>query len=216
MQEQLVITDTQMQQRSRSPRRSVFINGEYAFGLSEEIFVKMGLFKGTVVTEDFLARVKQEEDIYQAKQAGLRLCNRRMYGTTEMERKLRTKKFSPEAIESAVRFLKEYNMLDDAEFASAFVADKLLKKRIGRGKLRSELQSKGISKELADQTLRTKISDETELANAIKAAERKTRSLRSDDPKKRERTLAQFLQTRGFDWDTIRKAVAEILHNKQP
>ncbi len=58
--------------------------------------------------------------------------------------------------------------------------------------------------------LGTIVDDAGELANAMAAAEKKLPTLRSDDPRKRERSLATFLTSRGFGWDVIKQVLAAM------
>jgi SOS response regulatory protein OraA/RecX len=69
------------------------------------------------------------------------------------------------------------------------------------------LREKGVEKELASEALSNAVSDDAELRNAMAAAEKKARTIRTDDPKKWERSLASFLATRGFGWDVVGKVL---------
>lgn len=203
----LVITDVQTQRR-RAERRSIFINDEFAFGISEESYVRYALFKGREVTQAFLDEVRQAEEQYQARQAALRFLQRRMRSVQEIERKLAEKEFPPETIAATLEFLRHYNMIDDDAFARAFVNDQLLRRPIGRRRLEQELRRKGIDKDAAGDMVAAIVGDEEELNNALAAAEKKLGTLRQDDARKRERALASFLAGRGFSWTVVGTVLA--------
>jgi regulatory protein len=202
----LIITDVQAQ-RKRETRRSIFINGEFAFGISEEMYVKYALYKGRELTEEFIAEVLAEEETYQAKGTAMRMLNRRLRSEQEIRRKLVEKKYSPEAIEATIRFLAEYHMLDDQNFARSYINDQLLKRPMGRRRLGMALREKGVDKEMIQNVVSNAVDDEEELRNAMTAAEKKAPSIRHDDPKKWERSMANFLATRGFGWDVVGKVL---------
>ena len=137
---ELVITDVQTQVK-RAERRSLFINGEFALGVSEETYVRYALYKGRVLTPELLEEVRREDEIFQCKQTAMRFLERRMRSRQEVERKLATKEYSPGAIEATLRFLVEYRMIDDREFARVFVSDQLLRRPVGKRRLGDELPS---------------------------------------------------------------------------
>ncbi len=200
------ITDVR-QQKKRSARRSIYINGEFAFGVGEETYVKFALFKGREVDEAFLEEVKQWDEIYHAKQSALNYVNARMRSRSEISQKLRDRGYGPEAVESALTFLHEYNMVDDAAFARAWVNDRLLKRATGRKKLEVELMRKGIDKETIAETLGRFFSEDFEIEQAMRAAEKKAGKIRHDDPRKWDQSMSAFLANRGFGWDVIRRVL---------
>jgi regulatory protein len=203
------ITEVQTQ-RKRAERRSIFINGEFAFGISEEMYVKHALFSGRIVTRAFLEEVLGEEERYQARQVAMRFVNRRMRSLQEIEKKLAEREFTPDIIQNTIQFLREYNLVNDEGFARAYVNDQLLRRPIGRRRLQMELQKKGVDREQVGKILGSIVDDAGELANAMAAAEKKLPNLRGDDPRKRERSLATFLTSRGFGWDVIKQVLAAV------
>ena len=205
----LVITDVQTQRR-RAERRSIFINGEFAFGISEESYVRYALFRGREVTQEFLDEVRLAEERYQARQVALRFLQRRMRSVQEIQRKLAEKEFPPETIDDTVEFLRGYGMIDDEAFARAFVNDQLLRRPIGRRRLEQELRTKGIAKDAAGEMVSAMLGDDEEFANALAAAEKKLPTGRGDDPTKRERSMANFLASRGFAWGTITRVLSQV------
>ncbi len=203
----LTITDVQTQRRNEV-RRSIFVNGEFALGVSEEIYVKFALFKGRVVSREFLEEVRLADELYRCKQTAIRYLGRRMRSTQEVERKLAEKGFLPEPIAATLKFLDEYQMLDDQAFARSFINDQLLRRPVGRRRLNAELRRKGLGKDEITESISSSVGDEDELANAFAAAAKKAPNIRHDDPRKWDRTMASFLAGRGFGWDVVEKVLA--------
>lgn len=201
-----VITDVQIQRR-RAERRSIFIDGEFAFGVSEETYVRYALYKGREVSVEFISEVLQFDTLYRCRQSAMRFLSRRMRSRQEVERKLIEKEFEPEVIAATMTFLEEYNLIDDSEFARAYVNDQLLRRPVGRRRLEQELKSKGIDKEEITEVVSRAVDEENELANAMEAAAKKARTLKADEHRKWERSLAAFLAGRGFGWDAVGKVL---------
>ncbi len=211
---ELIVTDVQTQVK-RAERRSIFINGEFAFGVSEDTYVRYALYKGRVVTAELLEEIRREDELVQCKQTAMRFLERRMRSRQEVERKLAGKEYSPEAIEATLRFLTEYRLVDDREFARVFVSDQLLRRPLGKRRLGDELRRKGLDKEEIAETLGSAIGAEDELANAMAAAEKKARTIRHDDPRKWERSMASFLAGRGFGWDVVGKVLTRFREERK-
>lgn len=206
--EELTVTDVRTG-RSRKQPRLIYLNDEFSFRLSDDICMKFGLFRGARLTEERIATILAEEERFQAKQAALRLVTHRMRSEREVERKLREKGFSPEAIETAQKFLHEYGMIDDAEFATAFVNDQLLRRPLGKRRLEQELRKKGVDSNTIASTL-TEIDQDAEYELALAAAEKKIPSIRATDRLRWERSMASFLTGRGFGWEVVGKVMTHL------
>lgn len=210
----MTITDVQ-RQRKRNQRRSIYIDGEFAFGVGEETYVKFALFKGREVDEAFLEEVQQWDEVYYAKQTALNYVNVRLRSKKEVHDKLRDREYSEEAIKVAISFLFEYQLLDDGVFARAWVKDKLLKREVGRMKLESELRKKGVNKEVTAETLDEILGDNREEQEAFKAAEKKARKIRHDDPRKWDQSMSSFLANRGFGWAIVKKVLQKYRDDRE-
>ncbi len=194
-------------QKKRAERISIFIDDEFAFGLSEEACLKFSLFPGRELSLEDIAMVREWDEGYQARQTGMRYLERRRRSTAEVRSKLREKEFSEESVSSALAFLEEYGLIDDQEFARAWIHDRLLRKRLGRGKLRAELISKGIAKGIIETVLADEFDNERVAELVMLAAREKDRRLRKPDLKARERSMVTFLMGRGFTWEEIRPTI---------
>lgn len=206
----LIITDI-LPQRSRTQPRRVRLSDGFTFPISDDTIVRFGLAKGVVVSDEQVREIRSQEETFQAKQAALAICGRRLRSRKELEEKLREKEFSSEAIEAATTFAAEYGYLDDLNFAQAFIRDQVLRRPVGRQRLQLELQRRGVAKQDIAEALSSVFSDsEQELQLAIAAAKKKLATSRITDPQKRERSLANFLAARGFGWEVVRKVIEEL------
>ena len=203
------ITRIERQVRRRE-RISIWIDDEFAFGIAEETWVRFSLVTGRTLSADEISGIREWDEIYQAKQTGMRYLERRRRSRQEIRQRLVEKEYSEPAIEEAIRFLEEYGMVDDEAFARAWVHDRLLRKKVGRRKLASELSSKGIDRELVSNVLAEVLDIETARGHAMEAARGKERRLRKSDPMARERSMVTFLQSRGFGWEEIRPVLEQL------
>jgi len=118
-------------------------------------------------------------------------------------------RFADTAIDRSV----ELGYLDDEAYAIAFVRERIRLKPRGRPRLVSELLSRGIDRDTAEQAVETALDEEgvTEAGLLREVALRRARSLRDLDPPAARRRLAAFLGRRGFRTGAIREVVRELL-----
>jgi SOS response regulatory protein OraA/RecX len=106
-------------------------------------------------------------------------------------------------------------MINDLEFARAFVRDRLKRKPTGQTLLRLQLLAKGISSSMADRVLVDLISPQNQEASALQAAMRKIQitrySKRNLDDEKRKKRLLDFLLRRGFSYEIALKTLRTTL-----
>ena len=115
--------------------------------------------------------------------------------------------------DTAIGRCVELGYLDDEAYARAFVRERIRLKPRGRPRLVSELLSRGIDRDTAEQAVETALDEEgvTEAALLRVVALRRARSLRDLDPPAARRRLAAFLGRRGFRTGAIREVVRELL-----
>ncbi len=196
-------------QKHRKDRVSVFVDGEFALGLSLDALASLNLKKGDSLTAEQLAQWRNIAIYDEAKTAAFTMLARRIHSEKEVRDKLRKKKFPPETIEQVIARLYEMNLLNDAHFAGALVRDKLKRTPIGKSALKSKLLQKGIAKETIDNVLSETDLNSEELC--MKAAEKKLKTLAKEpDARKRKQKLSQFLMRRGFDWETINSTLRTL------
>lgn len=106
------------------------------------------------------------------------------------------------------RFI-EVGILNDAEFARAWVRSRRSLKMVSSMKLRRELVAKGVSVESITQAL-DEVED-TEAEIALSFARRRIRGLSGKDQATIQRRLSAQLARRGFAYSIIQKTVHQIM-----
>lgn len=119
---------------------------------------------------------------------------------------------SEATIELIIKKLREQKFLNDREFAKWWVEQRTLVKPMGKRLIKLELNRKGIDKELIDEVF-DGIEDivHNELEMVRKLVQRKISKYRGLDRQKIYQKLGGFLSRRGFDYDTIKKTIDEVL-----
>jgi regulatory protein len=197
-------------QKKDTSRASVFLDGEYAFGLHQDLLLKHGLHKGVTLSLEEQRALQEEDAVMLAKAKAMRYVARRARTITEVRRKLREKEHPEPAIDVAVARLEELGYLDDADYAREYVRSRFASKGYGPVRLRQELKRRGVGKHQIEDALL--LMDEGELLDAAREHARKRwpRLSDEDDPYRRRQKLNAYLRRRGFSYDVIRRVTDEV------
>lgn len=116
----------------------------------------------------------------------------------------------PEEIASAVldRF-EEAQLIDDREFARAFVASRMSLGGKSRSAIARELRQKGVAETIIEDAL-VNLTSETEAEMAIQLATKRATRLQGLDRQVRYRRLTGFLARRGFSQSVISTTLRQI------
>jgi len=191
-------------QKKNKRRVSVFLDGNFLFGLSSDTVAALGLRVGREVDRAGLDRIALEEQRYESLQYAFLLLSYKARTTSELTQRLTRKGFSPDIVSSTLQRLAELKMVDDAGFARRFAEDRIAIGHKGKWRIRGELLKRGVAKEHIEDALAT-APDETAAAREV--AEMYLSRNRRLEPDVLKRRLYAFLARRGFSPDTIRQVM---------
>jgi regulatory protein len=189
-------------QKGNKRRVSVFLDGNFLFGLSSETVGALGLHVGREVDRAELDRISREEQLYEARQYAFLLLSYKARTASELKQRLARKGFSPDIISHTLQRLAELKMVDDAGFARRFAEDRITIGHKGKWRVRGELLKRGVDRQQIDAAM-ADAPDETAAAKEV-AAKYVNRNRRLE-PAILKRRLYALLARRGFSPDTIRQ-----------
>jgi len=128
-------------------------------------------------------------------------------------------KIKDETINSIIKKLKEKKFLNDEEFTRLWIESRLRYKPRSISLIKRELLFKGVDKDVIDAQIsnfqsaswRT-ISNELEMAK--KLIEKRVQRYKNLPRQEIYQKLGRFLAGKGFNWDTIKKSIDEVLEEK--
>ena len=211
---------TKLERQQKNPLRvNVYCDDAFAFGIHQDVLVKFGLRKGDVVDEKSMADLLAAEEFRIAKEKALKFLGGRLRSKKELRSKLIDKEIDPHAVDSVIEHLEGLGLINDKTFAEAFVHDAIMKKPSGSNILRQRLRLKGINRAVIDDVLHERLSRETEVTLARKAASKQLIRLRGGrkelERQQQQKRMADFLMRRGFAWDTVSTVLKELFpHSK--
>ena len=200
---------TKIESQKKNPkRRSIFLDGEFAFGLDEEVLYKYGLKIGEELDQKKIDQILESEVKKESKDAALKFLSYRMRSEKEVRDKLKKKEFANDLIDEVIKDLKRINLIDDSNFASAFVRDKISNKPQGKILLKQELWKKGIKDETIEKVLKEYFEDEEEELNLAKNLLKKRKKRYENlDKNIAKRRMMSFLLRRGFSYEIVKQAL---------
>ncbi|HEX9913241.1 MAG TPA: RecX family transcriptional regulator [candidate division Zixibacteria bacterium] len=200
---------TKIEPQKKNPkRRSIFLDGEFAFGLDEEVLYKYGLKIGEELDQKKIDQILESEVKKESKDAALKFLSYRMRSEKEVRDKLKKKEFAQDMIEEVIEDLRRVNLLDDYEFASAWIRDRISNKPRGKTLLKQELWKKGIKEEIIEKVLKEYFENEDEELNLVKKLlEKRKKRYENLDKNVAKRRMMSFLLRRGFSYEIVKEVL---------
>jgi regulatory protein len=200
-----------IEQKKRPNRRNVYLDGAFAFGLSDNVVARFRLREGMTISEEQVREIAQGEVRQECFDYAMKYLQMRLHSTAELRRKLVRREYGDAVIDGVLADLLRMGYLDDARFAKTKAMSAAEHKHHGRRRAFMELIKAGVKKDVADAALNDVYTKTDSLEAARMLAEKKAGSLRRLDPEVARRRLAGMLMRRGFDYDTIKPVIDGVL-----
>jgi regulatory protein len=204
------ITALKAQKRDHQ-RVSVYLDGEFAFGLSR--IVAAWLHVGQELSAEKIAELKIEDDLEFAYQRAIRYIGFRMRSVSEVQQKLNQLDIDTVVIENVIERLQKSGLLNDLSFAQMWIENRNEFRPRSHRMLAIELKKKGIQSDIISQIIEETTSDEVLAYTAAKKQARKYKHLEWQEFR---RKLSSFLARRGFSYSTINPTVNQVWVERNP
>jgi regulatory protein len=191
---------TGLKYQKKNPNRvSVYLDGQFAFGLPAILAAK--LKPDQFLTDAEIEALQSEGDTEQAYNRALDYLGYRPRSRREIDSYLQNRDVPQVQIEAVIGRLEHAGLLDDEAFARFWVENRERFRPRGRRALRYELRSKGVSEEIIERALESVDAPDS----AYRSAGRKARQLSNLDRPTFYRKMIAFLSRRGFAYEVARE-----------
>lgn len=147
-----------------------------------------------------------------AREAALRLLERTRRTRRDLVRRLREKGYDGPVVEQVIERLAAVGLVDDVEYARAFLVERWGRRAAGWRRLEQELRRRGVDGEDIERA-RDRYQQEHGRADEVRLARRVVAQAASRyatlEPRLRRQRLYALLARRGFEGDTIEQALRE-------
>jgi len=211
--EEDLITITMVEQQKRHKHRyNIYVNGEYAFAVHEDIVVKYRLLKDVKLTKSFIDDVVYEEERHTAYRDALRYIGRSMRSQKEVATKLTGKGYVDDIIKDVLARLTDQKFIDDHDYAVTLAKQRMRMNKKGPLWIKRELTQKGIAK-VEIQTALDQFDEHVEYEQALALATKRWDLDKSDDLIK-FRKIINLLQRRGYTSEVTRKVMSDLKNSE--
>ena len=202
---------TRIEIQKRNPkRRSIYLDGEYAFGLDVEHVIRFNLHENDNIDTEVIETLLMAEEKKSAKEQALRLLAYRARSEKEMGDRLQKKGYDSDISAWVVAELKRLNFLSDQQFSLAFVRDKMRTKPMGPYLIRLELKKKGVIDSFIQAAIEEAYREKSPLEIATALGRKKFSQQPTLPLIKRKQRTGDLLTRRGFSWDIIRDVLEQL------
>jgi regulatory protein len=196
-------------QKKYPDRINVFLDGEFAFGISR--YVGAWLSIGQKVDDIKIKSLISADEKEKALQSALRFIGFKQRTETEVINKLKKLKYSSEIIETIMNELREKKYVDDKEFASQWIEIRGEAKPRGKNLIQFELRKKGIPADIIEAAIE-KVPDESNMALSLgKKYMKRFSSLNDDEFRKK---MTGNLSRRAFPYSVVKETIDILIKIK--
>lgn len=136
------------------------------------------------------------------------LCAKAEYCTGDMDDKMRRWGLDEEARQRVIDYLVSHQYVDNERYCRAFVNDKVKYNHWGRNKIAQALWQKRVPEDIATAVL-DEVPEEDYLDALRPMLKAKWPTIKADTDYERSMKLIRFAMGRGFELETIKKALPE-------
>jgi regulatory protein len=195
-------------QEKNKERVSVYIDGEFAFGLA--MIEALKLRKGQQLSEADITRLRASDEVEVAHEAALNFLSYRPRSVQAVSRRLEERELSRQSIDVVIERLLQAGLLDDDAFARYWVENREQFGPRSVKALRQELRQKGVPDSSID--LAVEVLDEGEAA--YRAAGQHAGRYAHLDRQTFRKKVGDFLLRRGFGYSVIQDTVNHLWAEK--
>jgi regulatory protein len=202
----MIITQISPQKRNKK-RMNVFLDGEFSFSLDKELIIVLRLKENQSLTKEQVIEILKENELDKWYGRSLRFLSFRPRSEKEILDYLKKNEVGENLTQIILEKLKRYKLVNDEAFTKWLIEQRQGRSARSKRVIIQELKTKGIAKEMIDETLTEQMNPESELENATKIAVGKMRTLKRETRQKRRAKLTGFLLRRGFGWEIIKQVL---------
>ena len=191
-------------QKRNSNRINVYLDDEFAFGLSR--FAAVWLQIGQELSAEKIQELQDVDAQEVANQRALNFISYRPRSEAEVRKNLEKHDTPEEVITEVIARLARNGLVDDIQFAQTWVENRSTFRPRGRRALVMELRQKGIVDETIDEVL----CDLDEDNLAYQAALKQSRKYQGLEWMAFRKKMSAFLARRGFNYGVAKPVIEQV------
>ena len=188
---------------------NIFLDGQYAFSVTQDTLVKFNLHKGQELSTTDLAQINATNDFFKLYTKALNYLSYQLRSTKEVYLYL-LKENPPENLcIKVIQTLTTKNLLNDTLYAQSFVRTMAKTSDKGPSVIKTKLRQKGILENDITNAL-TEFSSTMQLQNATKLAHKLAHKYQNQNHQIKLQKIKQTLIKKGFSAQISQQALDEL------
>ncbi|OGU59268.1 MAG: hypothetical protein A2X64_01905 [Ignavibacteria bacterium GWF2_33_9] len=188
----------------------IFNTGEY-LKIHFDFLLKYKIIKGIEINEQTYISLQRDVRVQECKRYAYSYCTKYSRSEKEVFDFFKRKGYELDVISDAIKFVKEFDVLDDRKTIQFAINHFHNRKKFGINRIRLELRKRGYSEDLVNDVLQEMNSDEdTEYEKAIYLISKKERLIQSKKEEKRLVFVKNLLNRNGIDFSVIKRILNEF------
>jgi regulatory protein len=193
--------------RKNKDRFSVYIDDSYAFSISEDDYISLGLYEKKEITAEEIEYIRNTINFRAAKNDGIRYLALKLRTAGEVSAKLSSLGYDYATVEKAIDEISALGYINNKLYVQKYVFDRSKLKPISKRLIRLELLAKGITAEDIDEVLDSWDVDESVVAEGLVKKKFGKYDMKDD---KTLRKIYMFLRHRGFSGELVDEIIGKI------
>ncbi|MEJ6399593.1 recombination regulator RecX [Nicoliella lavandulae] len=198
---------TKIAAQRRKGRFNIFIDGHYAFPVSENVLIRYQLVKDMVIDESLENQLVSADHIDKIYQKAINYLSGQLRTTQEVVNKLKTETEDSAIIDSVVERLKQNLLLDDQSYANSYVRSEVRIQDKGPTAIKQHLHQKGIADSMIESALDEFYSDDDLVVNGLKQARKMFKRYQNDSFNQAINKVKNGLVRKGYSFEIIDQVI---------
>ena len=194
-----MMTVSKIEPLSKS-RYKVFIEGQFAFTLYKGELSRYHIAEDNRIDEE-VYDILRKLVIKRAKLRAMHLLSDMGRTESQLRTKLKQGGYPDEAVEEAIRYVKSFGYINDAEYVRSFIDSRKEKK--SKKEIYAALKQKGVDSDIIEQVFEEMDYGEEDSRQAIEALMRKRNYNPYSADLKEKQKLMGYLMRKGFRYEEV-------------
>ena len=169
-----------------------------------------GIEAGEDAEDAVIAELIFTSECIKAQKIALKYLNLKMRTEKQLEKYLKGKGFSPEAIQNTLDNMKQWGYIDDAAYARAYIDYRLSCSKKSWRAIFYDLKAEGINEDTIEE-----VTGEYDADEYLRARDVAARALNGKSDEASLRRLNGLLARNGFGWDVVNQVVSEASRGEE-
>ena len=194
-----MMTVTKIEPLSKT-RYKVYLDGQFAFTLYKGELSRYHIAEDNRIDEE-VYDILRKLVIKRAKLRAMHLLSDMGRTESQLRTKLKQGGYPDEAVEEAIRYVKSFGYINDAEYVRSFIDSRKEKK--SKKEIYAALKQKGVDSDIIEQVFEEMDYGEEDSRQAIEALMRKRNYNPDSADLKEKQKLMGYLMRKGFRYEEV-------------